>query len=235
MFIGHYGVSFAVKRFAPPTSLGVLFLAVQLLDVLFANFVLAGVEHLRVVPGFTEYNAYALYYMRYTHSLVCALGWSVLAGLLASAIGGRKAAPWIGFAVFSHFLLDVPMHTPDMPIFGNNSAKIGLGLWRHRDLALSAELVTLAVGVWIWRHAPTLTAWRRGRTLAFVGLLFALAVATPFLPPPRDGTQFAWQALIGYVALAALAGWLDRASVLHRRARDFQRKEPVAHAPSRQS
>ena len=40
--------------------------------------------------------------------------------------------------------------------------------------------------------------------------LFAVAVATPFLPPPRDGTAFAWQALAGYVVLAALAGWLDR-------------------------
>jgi hypothetical protein len=211
MFIGHYGVSFAVKRFAPRTSLGVLFLAVQLLDVLFATFVLAGVEHLRVVPGFTEYNAYDLYYMPYTHSLAGALGWSILAGLLTVAIGKRNAAPWIAFAVFSHFLLDVPMHTPDMPIFGNNSAKIGLGLWRHRDLALSAELVTLAAGVWIWRHAPALIAWPRVRTCAFVGLLFVLAAATPFLPPPRDEIQFAWQALAGYVALAALAGWLDRA------------------------
>ncbi|HEV3056823.1 MAG TPA: hypothetical protein VGY48_01185 [Vicinamibacterales bacterium] len=212
VFIGHYGVSFAVKRLAPQTSLGVLFLAVQLLDVVFATFVLAGIEHLRVVRGFTEYNAYDLYYMPYSHSLIGALGWSVLAGVLAAAIGGRKAAPWIAFAVFSHFLLDVPMHTPDMPILGNSSVKIGLGLWRHRDLALLAELVALAVGVWIWRHAPTLTPWPRVRTIAFVGLLFALAVATPFLPPPRDGVQFAWQALTGYVALAVLAGWLDRAS-----------------------
>jgi hypothetical protein len=46
--------------------------------------------------------------------------------------------------------------------------------------------------------------------MAFVGLLFALTLATPFLPPPRDGIQFAWQALAGYFALAALAGWLDR-------------------------
>ena len=53
----------------------------------------------------------------------------------------------------------------------------------------------------------------------FVGLLFVLALATPFLPPPCDGTQFAWQALAGYIALAALAGWLDRALVPHRLAR----------------
>jgi hypothetical protein len=126
MFIGHYGVSFAAKRLTPGTSLGALFLAVQLLDVLFAIFVLAGVEKLR----------------------------------------------------------------------------------------LAAEMVTLGIGLWIWRHAPTFEPWARTRTIAFVGLLFALTLATPFLPPPRDGRQFAWQALAGYFTLAALAGWLDRGSRL---------------------
>ncbi len=56
MFIGHYGVSFVAKRCIPRTSLGSLFLAVQLLDVLFGIFVLAGVEKLRIVPGYTEYK-----------------------------------------------------------------------------------------------------------------------------------------------------------------------------------
>jgi hypothetical protein len=211
MFVGHYGVSFAAKRFTPRTSLGTLFLAVQLLDVLFAIFVLTGVEKLRIVPGFTQYNAYDLYFMPYSHSLAGALGWSVAAGVLALALGRRRAGIWIAAAVFSHFLLDVPMHTPDLPIFGNNSPKIGLGLWRHRDLALAAELVTLGIGAWVWRHAPPLKPWARARTMAFLGLLFALTLATPFLPPPRGGIDFAWQALAGYFALAALAGWLDRA------------------------
>ena len=105
------------------------------------------------------------------------------------------------------------MHTPDMPILGNDSMKIGLGLWRHRDVAVATELVTLGIGLWIWRHATTFTPWGRTRTIAFSGLLVALTVATPFLPPPRDASQFAWQALAGYVVLAALAGWLDRRSV----------------------
>src|SRR6266849_78270 len=170
MFIGHYGVSFAAKRFIPRTSLGTLFLAVQLLDVLFAIFVVAGVEKLRIVPGFTQYNPYDLYYMPYSHSLVGALGWSVAAALLVLALGRQRAAIWIAAAVFSHFMLDVPMHTPDMPIFGNNSPKIGLGLWQHRNLALAAELVTLGIGVWIWRQATTLKPWARARTIAFVGL-----------------------------------------------------------------
>jgi hypothetical protein len=91
MFIGHYGVSFAAKRFAPRTSLGVFFLAVQTLDVLFAVFVFAGVEKLRIIPGFTEYNAYDLYFMPYSHSLAGALAWSVAAGGLAWALDGRRA------------------------------------------------------------------------------------------------------------------------------------------------
>src|SRR5436190_16588070 len=100
MFIGHYGVSFAAKRFTPRTSLGTLFLAVQLLDVLFAIFVLAGVERLRIVPGFTQYNPYDLYYMPYSHSLVGAFGWSAAAGLLALALGGQRTSLWIAAAVF---------------------------------------------------------------------------------------------------------------------------------------
>jgi hypothetical protein len=40
MFIGHYGASLAAKRLSPSLSLGVLFLAVQFLDVLFSVFVL---------------------------------------------------------------------------------------------------------------------------------------------------------------------------------------------------
>ena len=96
---------------------------------------------------------------------------------------------------------------------GSDSMKIGLGLWRHRDLALAAELVTLGIGLWIWRHATTFEPWGRIPSIAFAGLLVALTIATPFLPPPRDGRQFAWRALAAYVALAALAGWLDRGSV----------------------
>ncbi len=33
----------------------------------------------------------------------------------------------VGALVFSHFVLDVPMHTPDMPLLGENSYKLGFG------------------------------------------------------------------------------------------------------------
>ena len=51
MFVGHYGVSFAAQRTKPDVPLWVLFLAVQLLDILWAPLVLLGIEKVRIVPG----------------------------------------------------------------------------------------------------------------------------------------------------------------------------------------
>jgi hypothetical protein len=82
MFVGHYGVSFAVKRVAPTIPLWALFIAAQLLDVFWAPFILLGIEKVRIVPGITASNPFDLYYMPYTHSLLAALLWS--AGALAA-------------------------------------------------------------------------------------------------------------------------------------------------------
>ncbi len=54
MFVGHYGVTFAAKKVEPRVPLWVLFIAVQLLDVLWAPFVLLGIEKVRIVPGITS-------------------------------------------------------------------------------------------------------------------------------------------------------------------------------------
>ncbi|HEY7575216.1 MAG TPA: hypothetical protein VIB08_08645, partial [Thermoanaerobaculia bacterium] len=154
MFAGHYGVSLASKKPSPRLSLGILFVAVQLLDILFAVFVLLGIEKLRIVHRFTAYNPYDLYWMPYSHSLFGAALWSAATTLVALAglrhlrsRDRRIAAGILGAAVFSHFLLDVPMHTPDLPLgFDPASPKIGLGLWNHRWAAVAAELAVLAGG-----------------------------------------------------------------------------------------
>jgi len=210
MFIGHYGVSYAAKRFTPRTSLGTLFLSVQLLDVLFSVFVLVGLERLRIVKGFTAYNPYDLVYMPYSHSLVGALVWALIAGLLMAALRGRAAGLWVGIAVFSHFVLDVPMHTPDLPIAGNDSLKIGFGLWNHRNLALIAELVVLLGGLAIYRQGASPTGPKRTATIGLAIFLVLATLATPFTPPPPSAAAFAYQALFLYLLLAGVAAWVDR-------------------------
>jgi hypothetical protein len=220
MFIGHYGVSLALKRADPRLSLGGLFLAVQLLDLLFFTFVLLGIEKLRIVPGFTEYNAYDLYYMPYSHSLVGSIVWAALAlgGVLLLRRAPLAGAALVGLAVFSHFLLDVPMHTPDLPLLGENSPKLGFGLWNHRWVALALELACLAAGLLLYLRASRARD-ARGRwvTVAVAVILLALAAATPFFPPPSSVGVSAVQALVLYVLLAGLAVWLDRSRGPHRR------------------
>jgi hypothetical protein len=219
MFVGHYGVAFAAKRTSPRLPLWLLFLAVQFLDVLFALFVLLGIENLRIVHGFTAYNPYDLYRMPYTHSLAGALVWSALAGwvfwIAAPRVLSRErriASVVLAGAVFSHFVLDVPMHTPDLPLWpGAGAPKIGLGLWNHRFAAILAELVVLVAGGWIYlRGSRPHSRFGRIGTIAFAVFLVALTVATPFQPDPTSPQGFAIFALAAYVALAVVAGLVDR-------------------------
>src|SRR3989442_14556079 len=103
MFVGHYSVAFAAKSERNEIPLWVLFVAVQLLDFLWAPFVLLGIEKVRMVPGITATNSLDLYYMPYTHSVIGSLFWSGVAELvykvLSGAKGSRIAALLVCFAV----------------------------------------------------------------------------------------------------------------------------------------
>ena len=148
MFVGHYGVSFATKRADPSIPLWVLFLAVQWLDVMWAPLILLGVEKVRIVPGITATNPLDLYYMPYTHSLVAALMWSAAATgtyrWLRSAT--VRSSLFVGSAVFSHWVLDLIVHRPDLPLY-DNTAKVGLGLWNYPVWAFGLEAVLLFGGI----------------------------------------------------------------------------------------
>ena len=61
MFVGHYAVSFAMRREEKSVPLWVWLVAVQWMDIVWSVLVLLGVEKLRILPGFTEANALDLY------------------------------------------------------------------------------------------------------------------------------------------------------------------------------
>jgi hypothetical protein len=56
MFVGHYGPAYAANVAKRSIPLWVVFIAVQLVDVGWAIFVLLGVEKVRIVPGITATN-----------------------------------------------------------------------------------------------------------------------------------------------------------------------------------
>jgi hypothetical protein len=203
MFVGHYGVSFAAKRSDASVPLWVLFIAVQWLDVLWAPFVLVGIEKVRIVPGITAASPLDLYYMPYTHSLVAAVLWSAgafVAYRLAARRSTARAAAIVAGAVFSHWVLDLVVHRPDLPLY-DNTAKVGLGLWNYPLLTLAIETVLLFNGIWLCIQAGLL---RRRPALVFGAVMLVIHVIVFFGPPPASDRAAAYMALIGYIVFAGI-------------------------------
>jgi hypothetical protein len=152
MFVGHYAVALALKKFEHRISLGVLFLAVQFVDILFMPLVLIGVEHMNVVPNFTESTHLELEYMPFTHSLVGSLFWAALAYAVFRWLIVRRhsAALVVALAVFSHRVLDLLTHTPDLPLWTDATLKVGLGFWNSAAATFSLEAIFLFGA--LWRH-----------------------------------------------------------------------------------
>lgn len=216
MFIGHYGVSYAAKRIAPALPLWALFLAVQLVDVFWAIFVLLGIEHVRIVPGITATNPLDLYYMPYTHGLLSSLAWAVAAYFAWRFLRrgqGSRAALVLAAAVFSHWVLDFLVHRPDLPLWGD-SAKVGLGLWDYPIVAFLLEVGLFFGGMAWYLRATRPAAGARGWEMIALGLaMVALHTMVFFGAPPTSAGMAAGMGLGGYLVLAAAAAWLERRRV----------------------
>ena len=209
MFVGHYSVSFAAKTAEKRIPLWLLFIAVQLIDVLWSIFVLLEIEKVRIVPGITASNALDLYYMPYTHSLLGVLCWSVLAYVVCQivpSLRGRRTGLILAAAVFSHWILDLIVHRPDLALFAS-VGKMGFGLWNYRGAAFALEMAVLFGGAALLYR----TAAHRARLIGFVIFLAALQIfGTFFFPPPPSDHAAAITALVLYIVLALMAWWVDR-------------------------
>ena len=134
MFVGHYAASLILKRVDKNASLGMLFLAVQFVDILFFPFVLLGIEHFNIVENYTASTHFELEFMPYTHSLFASFLWAAAVYIalrllpLKKAVNKNKVAIVMGVAVLSHWFFDLIVHTPDLPLLSDSSTKIGLGL-----------------------------------------------------------------------------------------------------------
>jgi hypothetical protein len=208
LFVGHYSVSFAAKTAEKRIPLWLLFIAVQLIDVLWAIFVLLGIEKVRIVPGITGSNALDLYYMPYTHSLLGVLFWSALAFVVCQfvpGLRGKRTGLILAAAVFSHWILDLIVHRPDLALY-DSVGKMGFGLWNYRGAAFALEMAVLFCGAAMLYG----TAVHKVRLAGFVIFLAALQIfGTFFFPPPTSDHAAAITALVSYVVLALIAWWVE--------------------------
>jgi LexA-binding, inner membrane-associated putative hydrolase len=211
MFIGHYALGFAAKRLAPRTSLGTLFVAPTLADLLWPIFLLLGIEHAHVVPGPNPFLTLWLDDYPYSHSLFALIVWGALFGYLyRTKRGDGRAALVIGLLVVSHWVLDFVTHRPDIQLYPGG-AKLGLGLWNSPAATVIVETVMLIAGVAIYLRATRARdAIGRWGLWALVVVLAASYYSTLFTASPTDIRALAIGGLFFEVVFVLVAWWVDR-------------------------
>jgi len=201
MFLGHYAVGLAAKKVVPKVSLGTLFLAAQLVDLLWPLFLLLGLEHVRIDPGNTAVTPFDFYDYPITHSLIGAILWSVGLGLAYTFLKkDRRAAAVAGLVVFSHWILDLITHRPDLSLGMGGTTYFGLGLWNSIPATLVAECGLFAAGIIVYTR--TTAAQDRIGSIGFwsmIGILSLIYVGNIAGPPPSSAS---------IIAVAGNASWL---------------------------
>ena len=215
MFVGHIGAGLALKKVAPRANLGVLLLGALFADVLLWVLMLAGVESV-VVPADFRTAHFFTFDFPFSHSLVATLVWASLAGaaawlFLAPGFPRRGlVALAVALAVLSHFVLDLIVHVPDLPLASGQSVKLGFGLWRSMPVALALELFLAAAALVVYLRAVPLS---RGRAALVVGLVVVAGAFTALGPyasaePPPLATM-AGSSLVTLALVVLLGFWVE--------------------------
>jgi membrane-bound metal-dependent hydrolase YbcI (DUF457 family) len=210
VFVGHFGVGLAAKALAPRVSLGSLFLAAQLIDLLWPTLLLLGIERVRIAPGITAVTPLDFEHYPITHSLLGAALWALaLSVLYVFLTRYRRGALVVFFLVVSHWVLDLIVHRPDLPLYPG-SAKFGLGLWNSVPWTLLVEFAILAMGAALYVRCTK--AVDRAGVWGFWSLIVFLLViqfGNIFGQPPPNVAAIAWVGQAQWL-LVLWGYWVDR-------------------------
>ncbi len=214
MFIGHFGVGFGAKSIAPRMSLGSLFLAAQFIDLLWPTFLLLGVERVRIAPGATAVTPLVFEHYPFSHSLLAVLGWAVLMGGVYWLLKrDRRGAAVFGALVLSHWVLDLFVHQPDLPIVPWSSTVVGLSAWSSLLLTLALEVPLFVLGAWFYvRSTVAVDSTGKWGLVGLLLFLFVIHAGNLFGTPPPSTQAIAWVGQLQWL-LVLWGYWVDR----HRR------------------
>lgn len=211
MFIGHFGAGFAAKIADKKISLGTLFFASQFIDLLWPILLLLGLESVKIEAGNTVVTPLNFIAYPISHSMFSVIIWGVLFGIVYYLIKKNlRGSILLGTLVFSHWLLDLFTHRPDLQLFPWSEYKVGLGLWNSFAGTVIVEGLLFAVGVFIFYKVKKLQS--KSKKFWFWSLVIFLAavyVTNLVGPPPPSAEPIAFIGLSQWL-LIAWAYWIDR-------------------------
>ncbi len=211
MFVGHYAAAMAAKAIEPKAPMWALAAASQLIDIGWSSFIIAGIERASVDPALPG-STLVLEHMPWTHSLPAVFAWSVGAALLVMLL--LRLPLWaslvVGLTVFSHWLLDLLVHRPDLELWPGGE-RVGFGLWNYPVPEQAVEIGLLAICGAAWvasRKSLGRMAWP---AIAFIGFLVALQIVAMLSPQPAGplGPESGATILVIYLVVVALAALTD--------------------------
>jgi hypothetical protein len=211
MFIGHFAVGFAAKKLNSKPSLGTYFLAAQLLDLLWPTFLLLNIEQAEISHDPTNPIPLSFTHYPISHSLITVIGWGLLVALIYSLNRKNpKAAVLLGLCVITHWLLDLIVHIPDLPLYPGNSLMVGLGLWKSKIVTLIVEFTLFAVSVGLYLKSTT-PKNKTGTfaTWALIIFLIIIHLMNTFGAAPPNMKVVAWAGQLQWL-FVIWAYWSDR-------------------------
>ncbi len=214
MGVGHAALALGAAKATPRLNVGWLVFAALLADFLLGIFASMGLESAHGQENFAT-NHYLTFTFPYSHGLAPLILWGVLFGFLVSLTARsdrRIVFAVVAAVVVSHYLLDGLVHVAGLPIMGENSPKLGLGLWKHMPLELTLETLMTVAGVWLYLTLSGIRASavsRYGVPIAMV-VLAALTWTTLFSTTAPETAQLIPGWIVFPLLFAAVIWVLDR-------------------------
>ncbi len=193
MYLGHFAVGLAVKPTAPKASLGILLVATQVIDILYAVFLVAGIGR---SSGASVWD----------HGLVMSLVWSIIAfGIYFAFSRDIRLGLVVGFLVLSHWICDFISWSNTLPLAFSDFPRVGLGLYGSAAASLIGEfgLFGIALTYYLFR---TKANDRIGKWAPWLLLAYLIILAPAALLPGK----FVIIVAIGMILVAPLGIWIDR-------------------------
>ncbi len=211
MLLGHIAAGLSGKKFAPRLSLGTLVFAGEFADIVWIVFSILGIEHFRIVHGYTRMSSYEMYDTPFSHGLLANLVLAILFGGIYFLIKKeRRSSIVLSLVVLSHWILDFIAHRPDMVLINKSWPLVGLELWSSYWGTIAVEIGLFIIGLFLYIGA---TKMRQALALMplMIFILYSafLFIGPLFLTPPEDIIAGCIISGVVFIVLVLLANWTD--------------------------
>src|SRR4029450_9877845 len=159
--VDHAATALLIKRRYPSAPMTPLLLSVQAMELAWVGLNYLGVERTATESTVRSVVDIHLAYMPFSHSIATAVGGALLAWFVVEkGLGRPQLGRAIGVGIFSHLVLDLMTHAPDIALWpGSPFPMLGLGLYDRAPMwGFALEMVYGVFCWWVYRGNGSLLA-----------------------------------------------------------------------------